>query len=78
MVRAVYDAHHAGGDVAGAQDRLTRLRGQVDPINTPAALKAALAWTSKLPETSVRLPLVGLANDAAAKLRAAYEEIIGG
>lgn len=78
VVRAVYDAHHNGGDVAAAQDRLARLRAQVDPLNTPAALKAALAWTSKLPETSVRLPLVAMANDAAAKLRAAYEEIIGG
>ncbi|WP_255604521.1 dihydrodipicolinate synthase family protein [Oscillochloris sp. ZM17-4] len=78
MVRAVYDAHHAGGDVAGAQDRLTRLRGKVDPANTPAALKAALAWTSSLPETSVRLPLVALADDAAAALHAAYQEIVGG
>jgi 4-hydroxy-tetrahydrodipicolinate synthase len=78
MVRAVYDAHHAGGDVAGAQGRLTSLRGKVDPINTPAALKAALAWTSSLPETSVRLPLVGLSNDDAATLRAEYEAIIGG
>lgn len=78
MVRAVYDAHHGGGDVAAAQDRLTRLRGQVDPLNTPAALKAALAWMSDLPETSVRLPLVAMADDAAAKLRAAYEAIVGG
>jgi 4-hydroxy-tetrahydrodipicolinate synthase len=74
----VYDAHHAGGDVAGAQERLSSLRGKVDPINTPAALKAALAWTSDLPETSVRLPLVGLSNDTAMALRAAYEVIIGG
>jgi 4-hydroxy-tetrahydrodipicolinate synthase len=78
MVRAIYDAHHAGGDVAAAQDRLTRLRGQVDPLNTQAALKAALAWTSDLPETHVRLPLVAMADDAAAALRAAYQEITGG
>ncbi|MEI7771967.1 MAG: dihydrodipicolinate synthase family protein [Chloroflexales bacterium] len=78
LVRAVYDAHIAGGDVASAQERLTCLRGKVDPINTPAALKAALAWTSDLPETSVRLPLVGLSNAEAAALRAACEAITGG
>lgn len=75
--RAVYDAHHGGGDVAAAQARLTALRGLIDPVNTPPALKAALAWTSDLPETHVRLPLTALSNDEAAKLRAAYEQLMG-
>jgi 4-hydroxy-tetrahydrodipicolinate synthase len=75
--RAVYDAHSGGGDVAGAQARLTALRGLVDPVNTPPALKAALAWTSNLPETQVRLPLTPLANEAASKLRAEYEQLMG-
>jgi 4-hydroxy-tetrahydrodipicolinate synthase len=77
VARAVYDAHHGSGDVQAAQARLTALRGLVDPVNTPPALKAALAWTSDLPETSVRLPLVGLANEEVARLRAGYEELMG-
>jgi 4-hydroxy-tetrahydrodipicolinate synthase len=75
--RAVYDAHQSGGDVAVAQARLTALREQIDPVNTPPALKAALAWTSDLPETQVRLPLVPLANDEATQLHAAYKRLIG-
>jgi 4-hydroxy-tetrahydrodipicolinate synthase len=77
VARAVYDAHHGSGDVQAAQARLTALRGLVDPVNTPPALKAALTWTSDLPETSVRLPLVGLANEEVARLRAGYEELMG-
>jgi 4-hydroxy-tetrahydrodipicolinate synthase len=77
VARAVYDAHHGGGDVAAAQERLSALRGLIDPVNTPPALKAALAWTSDLPETSVRLPLVALSDDEAAKLRSAYERLMG-
>lgn len=77
MARAVYDAHHAGGDVAAAQARLSALRALIDPVNTPPALKAALAWTSDLPETSVRLPLVAVSDDDAAKLRAGYEQLAG-
>lgn len=77
MARAVYDAHHSGGDVQAAQARLTALRELVDPINTPPALKAALAWTSDLPETSVRLPHVALADEAVAKLREGYERLLG-
>ncbi len=76
LARAVYDAHHTGGDVAAAQARLSALRDQVDPLNTPPALKAALAWTSDLLETSVRLPLLPFANQAAAQLRAAYEALV--
>ncbi|MFV9505513.1 MAG: dihydrodipicolinate synthase family protein [Oscillochloridaceae bacterium umkhey_bin13] len=75
--RAVYDAHHGGGDVAAAQTRLTALRGLVDPVNTPPALKAALAWTSDLPETHVRLPLVALPDEAVEALRAGYAQIMG-
>jgi 4-hydroxy-tetrahydrodipicolinate synthase len=77
VARAVYDAHHEGGDVAAAQTRLTALRNLVDPANTPPALKAALAWTSDLPETQVRLPLTSLSNDAATKLRSEYEKLMG-
>jgi 4-hydroxy-tetrahydrodipicolinate synthase len=77
LARAVYDAHHAGADVAGPQARLTTLRGQIDALNTPAALKAALTWTSDLPETSVRLPLVGLSDADAGRLRATYDQIVG-
>lgn len=77
VARAVYDAHHGGGDVAAAQTRLTALRGLVDPVNTPPALKAALAWTSDLPETQVRLPLTSLSNAEAMKLREEYERLMG-
>ncbi len=76
MARAVYDAHHAEGDVAVAQDRLTALRELVDPSITPPALKAALAWTSDLPETAVRLPLQSFSNEQATILRNGYEKII--
>jgi len=76
VARAVYDAHQSG-DSEAAQARLTALRGLVDPVNTPPALKAALAWTSELPETSVRLPLVGLSDDEVARLRAGYEQLMG-
>jgi 4-hydroxy-tetrahydrodipicolinate synthase len=76
MARAVYDAHH-DGDVAAAQERLTALRNLIDSVNTPPALKAALAWTSDLPETSVRLPLVALSDEEAAKLREGYERLVG-
>lgn len=78
LIRAIYDAHQQGGDVAAAQDRLTQLRAQIDTTNTPAALKAALSWTSDLPETSVRLPLMALADADVAALRAAYERILAG
>jgi 4-hydroxy-tetrahydrodipicolinate synthase len=77
VARAVYDAHHGGDDVAAAQARLTALRGLVDLVNTPPALKAALAWTSDLPETSVRLPLVALSDEEVSKLRAGYEQLMG-
>jgi 4-hydroxy-tetrahydrodipicolinate synthase len=77
MARAVYDAHHANGDVAAAQARLTALRDLVDPSITPPGLKAALAWTSDLPETAVRLPLQSFSNEQAAILRAGYEKIVG-
>jgi 4-hydroxy-tetrahydrodipicolinate synthase len=77
LARAVYDAHHAGGDVAAAQARLTAVRDLVDPVNTPPALKAALAWTSDLPETSVRLPLTAMPDADATRLRESYEQVIG-
>lgn len=77
LARAIYDAHHGGGDVAAAQARLDALRALIDPVNTPPALKAALAWTSTLPETSVRLPLVALADDEVAALKATYERVVG-
>lgn len=72
LARAVYDAHHSGGDVAAVQARLTAVRDLIDPVNTPSALKAALSWTSDLPETSVRLPLIALADDAVHALRQGY------
>lgn len=77
LARAIYDAHHGGGDVAAAQALLDALRALIDPVNTPPALKAALAWTSTLPETGVRLPLVALADDEVAALKATYERVVG-
>jgi 4-hydroxy-tetrahydrodipicolinate synthase len=77
VARAVYDAHQSGGDVQAAQSKLSALRDMVDPVNTPPALKAALAWTSDLPETSVRLPLVALSDEEAARLREGYDRLIG-
>ncbi|EFO81870.1 dihydrodipicolinate synthetase [Oscillochloris trichoides DG-6] len=76
LIRAVYDAHQTGGDVAAAQTRLSHLRAQIDPLNTPAALKAALTWTSNLPETSVRLPLLPLSDAAVAQLQEAYASLL--
>lgn len=72
LARAIYDAYHSGGDVAAAQQRLDTLRALIDPVNTPPALKAALPWTSDLPETSVRLPLLPLPDEVVDRLRAAY------
>lgn len=72
LARAIYDAYHSGGDVAAAQQRLDTLRALIDPVNTPPALKAALPWTSDLPETSVRLPLLPLPDEEVDRLRAAY------
>jgi 4-hydroxy-tetrahydrodipicolinate synthase len=77
LARAVYDVHHAGGDVAAAQARLTAVRDLVDPVNTPPALKAALAWTSDLPETSLRLPLMAMSDAEVTRLREGYEQIAG-
>ncbi|MEF3273337.1 MAG: dihydrodipicolinate synthase family protein [Chloroflexus sp.] len=77
LARAVFDAFTNGGDVSAAQARLSAVRDLIDPINTPPALKAALAWTSNLPETTVRLPLLPLSNEAAKELRIAYERIVG-
>ncbi|MGQ9481466.1 dihydrodipicolinate synthase family protein [Chloroflexus sp.] len=78
LARAVFDAFHQGGDMAAAQARLSAVRDLVNPINTPPALKAALTWTSDLPETALRLPLLPLSNEEAAALRAAYERIMAG
>lgn len=78
LARAVFDAYHNGGDVSAAQARLSAVRDLIDPINTPPALKAALAWTSNLPETALRLPLMPLSNEEAAALRAAYERMMAG
>lgn len=78
LARAVFDAFHQSGDVAAAQARLSAVRDLVNPINTPPALKAALTWTSDLPETALRLPLLPLSNEEAAALRAAYERIMAG
>ncbi|WP_322496141.1 dihydrodipicolinate synthase family protein [Chloroflexus sp.] len=78
LARAVFDAHYHGGDVSAAQARLSAVRDLIDPINTPPALKAALAWTSNLPETALRLPLIPLSKEEAAALRAAYERIMAG
>lgn len=69
VARAVYDAHQQGGDVAAAQARLSALRDCFDPLNTPPQLKAALAWSSTLPATHVRLPFVALTHEAAAQLK---------
>ncbi len=68
-VCAVFDAYHRGGDVAAAQARLTALREAVRGWAIPAALKAALPWTSGLPRTSVRTPLSNLSDGETAQLR---------
>lgn len=78
LARAVFDAYHNGGDVSAAQARLSTVRDLINPINTPPALKAALTWTSNLPETALRLPLMPLSNEEAAALRTAYERIMAG
>jgi len=78
LARAVFDAFHQGGDVSAAQARLSAVRDLIDPINTPPALKAALTWTSDLPETALRLPLMPLSNEEVTELRVAYERIMTG
>jgi Dihydrodipicolinate synthase/N-acetylneuraminate lyase len=78
LARAVFDAFHQGGDVSAAQARLSAVRDLIDPINTPPALKAALTWTSDLPETALRLPLMPLSNEEVTALRVAYERIMTG
>jgi 4-hydroxy-tetrahydrodipicolinate synthase len=78
LPRAVYDAHFNGGDVAKAQDILTRVRDLVDAGNTPPQLKSALTWTSNLPATHLRWPFVPISAEAGAELRAAYEAIVNG
>lgn len=72
LVRAVFDAHHNGGDVATAQARLSAVRALI-PNPAPPALKAALPWRSNLPLTSVRVPLANLTDAAAAELKSALE-----
>jgi len=75
-VRAVFDAHHDGGDVEAAQARLSALRGLVvPPTPAPPALKAMLPWVSDLPPTSVRLPLANMHEEEAARLRMAFENL---
>ncbi len=78
LARAVFDAFHQGGDVSAAHARLSAVRDLIDPINTPPALKAALTWTSDLPETALRLPLMPLSNEEVTALRVAYERIMTG
>lgn len=74
IVRAVFDAHHNGGDVAATQARLTALHALLRSP-TPPALKTALTWTSDLPRTSVRVPLLNLSDDEAVRLRAAVDRV---
>lgn len=75
LASAVFDAHTRGGAVTAAQERLTAVRALIDPLNTPSMLKAALPWTSGLPRTSARTPLVDLDADATAQLQAALLEL---
>lgn len=70
-VRAVLDAHQRGDDTAETMARLLDVRNLVRDPNTPPALKAALPFTSGLPRTSVRAPLVNLSEQETEQLRAA-------
>lgn len=74
LVCAVYAAFQRGGEVAAAQERLSRAKSLIDALRTPAALKSVLAWRSELPPTYPRLPQQVFAADEAAQLRAALQE----
>jgi 4-hydroxy-tetrahydrodipicolinate synthase len=74
LVRAVFDAHQHGRDVATPQARLAAVRALI-PNPTPPPLKAVLPWRSDLPRTSVRVPLTNLSDDETAQLRIALEVI---
>lgn len=77
LVRAVYDAHMQGGDVATAQKALAGVRNLVDSeptIMAIPAIKAMIPWrhsdeTSLLhTRTNVRYPLCNLGDDDIGKL----------
>ena len=72
-VRAVYDAHHQGGDVEAAQQQVLQIRNATKTPNLQPALKAALPWYSDLPRTSVRAPLTNLTDQEVAQLQAALQ-----
>ncbi len=59
-LRAVIDAHAAGGDAQAAQQRVTALNNALKPAPVIPALKALLAAQAGLPLSSVRVPLVDL------------------
>jgi 4-hydroxy-tetrahydrodipicolinate synthase len=64
----VYRAHESGGDVAGAQADLTRVKEILFRYPSHGAVKRALQLVAGLPLTYVRPPLRDLTPDEAASL----------
>lgn len=71
LVYGVLDEYMNDGDVAAAQERLLAVRRVLVGSTMPPLLKAALPWTSNLPRTSVRTPLVNLDDEETARLKQA-------
>ncbi len=71
-LRAIYDAHHAGGDAAGLQSALDPIRAAMDAMPpAPAYLKALLHAQHSLPNWPVRLPLQDFSQEQIAAALAA-------
>ncbi len=74
-VAAVQAAAWNGGDVQGAQARLSAARKVLDLFPLQPATKAALAYVAGLPPTAVRAPQVELTPDQCTQLQAALKEL---
>ncbi len=76
-LRAVIDAHAAGGDAAAAQERVVALNDALKPLAVIPALKALLPRVAELPQSSSRLPLLNTADDARDGLYARLDALGG-
>lgn len=69
-MRAVLDAHAAGAGIEAAQQRVATISEAMKQHGQVATLKALVAPLAELPPTSVRAPLVNVAEPATAALLA--------
>jgi 4-hydroxy-tetrahydrodipicolinate synthase len=75
-LKAIANAHAAGGDVAAAQQHVVAINDVIKPYGAIPALKAIMPRIAGLPPSSPRSPLVSLADDGAA-LWEALQPVIG-